>query len=111
MLVQTTSARNLFEIHHTETKEAVKTKTYNNATITLNSEVADVKSKCKSLVRTCEMLKKVFAECVAEAERKWDIKIISKPNALKRKLEENKESIEKLVENVGILQEKRKPLK
>lgn len=53
----------------------------------------------------------MFVECVAEAERKWDIKIISKPNALKRKLEENKESIEKLLENVGILQEKRKPLK
>ena len=89
MLVSTTSSRNLFETHQAETKEAEKTKTL-NARVILNNEIADVQSNSESLVQTCGILEKEFVECFAEAERKQDIKTMSKANALKRKSKKKK---------------------
>lgn len=92
VLVSTRLACNLFETHQAETKEAKKTKTSKDQKVVLSIEIVDVLSKSGSLVQIFEMLEKYFVECVTETERKQDIKIACKANAVKRKLEENRES-------------------
>ena len=83
MLVSTTLPCNSFETYQAKTSEAKKTKSSNDAKVILSIKIEDVLSKSQSLVRICEMFEKHFVECVTETEKKQNIKIISKANAVK----------------------------
>ena len=69
-----------------------------------------VSLKRDQLNKVCESLEADFALAVANAEKKMDLTFVSKANALKRKVNETKQDIEKLEEAISLLQEKRKKI-
>ena len=52
-----------------------------------------------------------FVTLVAEAEKKQDLLLITKANAMKRKFEETKSEIEQIAKALDILTKKKKDLK
>ena len=57
-----------------------------------------------------EIMHADFIRYVEEAEKKQDISLISKANAMKRKSDEKNEEVKKLDEALGLLQKKLKSM-
>ena len=111
LIVSVKSARQKYHQHLSEVAEAEQREKTDNARKILEREIEETKVKREQLVKTCEMLDSDFVSYVEEAEKKQDMKLISKANALKRRSEEKKEEIKKLEEAVGVLEEKKKRTK
>ena len=111
LIVSVKSARQKYHQHLSEVAETEQREKTDNARKILERDIEETKVKREQLVKTCEMLDSDFVSYVEEAEKKQDMKLISKANALKRRSEEKKEDIKKLEEAIGVLEEKKKRTK
>ena len=81
LIVSVKSAQQKYHRHLREVAETEKREKTDNARKILEREIEETKVKCEQLVKTCEMLDSDFVSHVEEAEKKQDMKLISKANA------------------------------
>lgn len=74
------------------------------------SDLKNELARKKSLVDMCEVLDREFVELVNKAEKKNDMSLLVKGNALKRKSEEKEREIADITAGILILQEKKRKL-
>ena len=74
----------------------------------LLEEINAVSSKCLDLQNTSKTLDEEFIVFIKNAEKKNDMNLVIKGNALKRRSEQAKTELKELQEALGILEEKRK---
>ena len=77
----------------------------------LLEEINAVSSKCVDLQNTIKTLDEEFILFIKNAEKKNDMNLVIKGNALKRRSEQAQTELKKLQEALGILEEKRKKMK
>ena len=73
-------------------------------------EIKQVETKRDMLIRTCDMLDKVFVRCVKDAEKKEDMSLLKKATALKRKCEETEAEVKALEDVLGVMNAKKNSL-
>ena len=76
----------------------------------ITADIESLSSKCKTLERTIKMLDSDFVECIKTAEKKNDMSLVKKGNALKRKSEETKSELDTLSDQIKVLKEKRRKM-
>ena len=74
------------------------------------SELKNELARKKSLADMCEALDKEFVELVNKAEKRNDMSLLVKGNALKRKSEEKEKEIAGITAGILILEEKKRKL-
>ena len=102
------TARQKYQTFLENSREEKRSKKINDQKSIVTKELEEVILKRDQLNKVCESLEADFLLAVENAEKKMDLSFVSKANALKRKANETKQDIEKLEEEISLLQEKRK---
>ena len=76
----------------------------------LLEEINAVSSKCVDLQNTSKALDEEFIVCIENAEKKNDMNLVIKGNALRRRSEEARTELKNLQEVLGILEKKQKKI-
>ena len=104
------AARQKYHLDLEEQKKNAKKNECNEQLKILTAEIKDVMQKKNILLEVCQKLDKEFVDIVKDAEKKNNMGLIVKANALKRKSEEKRLEISTFDKAIEAMEAKRKKL-
>jgi hypothetical protein len=103
-------SRQRYSEHLRNQKSDAKEKEANTQIALAGSDLKDALARKKKLVDICDLLDREFIDLVKEAEKKNDMTLLVKGNALKRKAEEKGKEIADITAGINILEDKKRKL-